>query len=41
LKLVNGKIYTMDKKNTIVSEVTIQDGRFDAVGKASNQKLNL
>jgi predicted amidohydrolase YtcJ len=40
LKLVNGKIYTMDKKNTIVSEVTIQDGRFDAVGKAPNQKLN-
>src|SRR5579864_4762214 len=40
LKLVNGKIHTMDKKNTIVSEVTIQDGRFDAVGKAPNQKLN-
>jgi hypothetical protein len=40
LKLVNGKIYTMDKKNTIVSEVTIQDGRFQAVGKAANQKLN-
>ena len=40
LKLVNGKIHTMDKKNTIVDEVTIQDGRFEAVGKAANQKLN-
>jgi len=40
LKLVNGKIHTMDKKNTIVSEVTIQDGRFEAVGKAANQKLS-
>jgi predicted amidohydrolase YtcJ len=40
LKLVNGKIHTMDEKNTIVSEVTIQDGRLQAVGKAANQKLN-
>jgi len=40
LRLINGKIHTMDKKDTIVSEVTIQDGRFDAVGKAANQKLS-
>ena len=29
LKLVNGKIVTMDKKNSIVSSVTIQNGVFD------------
>jgi len=40
LRLINGKIATMDQKNTIVSEVTIQDGRFAAVGKAVNLKLN-
>jgi predicted amidohydrolase YtcJ len=33
LKLVNGKIVTMDKKNSIVSSVTIQNGVFDNVGK--------
>src|ERR1700752_3281678 len=40
LRLINGKIATMDQGNRIVSEVTIQDGRFAAVGKASNLKLN-
>src|SRR2546423_5699707 len=40
LRLVNGKIVTMDKKNSIVSEVTIQDGRFEAVGKSGSQKLD-
>ena len=40
LRLINGKIATMDKKNSIVSEVTIQDGRFAAVGKTANLKLN-
>jgi predicted amidohydrolase YtcJ len=33
IRLVNGKIYTMDPRNTVVSEVTIQDGRFETVGK--------
>lgn len=33
LKLVNGKILTMDKKNSIVSSVTIQNGVFDNAGK--------
>ncbi|MBV8841505.1 MAG: amidohydrolase family protein [Bryobacterales bacterium] len=40
LRLINGKIATMDQRNSIVSEVTIQDGRFAAVGKAANLKLN-
>src|SRR6516164_8676867 len=40
LHLINGKIATMDKENTIASEVTIQDGRFAAVGKGANLKLN-
>src|SRR6202021_2900461 len=33
LKLVNGKIVTMDKKNSIVSSVTIQNGVFDSTTK--------
>ena len=33
LRLVNGKIVTMDQRNSTVSEVTIQDGRFETVGK--------
>ena len=33
LRLVNGKIATMDAKNTTVSEVTIQNGVFTAVGR--------
>jgi len=37
LRLVNGKIVTMDKRNTIVSEVTIQDGAFVAVGKGGGR----
>lgn len=40
LRLINGRIHTMDKKDSVVSEVTIQDGRFEAVGKAANQKLS-
>jgi predicted amidohydrolase YtcJ len=32
LHLTNGRIVTMDKRNSIVSEVTIQDGRIAAVG---------
>src|SRR5215475_382435 len=37
LHLVNGKIATMDGKNTIVNEVTIQNGVFTAVGKSSGR----
>jgi predicted amidohydrolase YtcJ len=40
LRLVNGKINTLDQRNTVVSEVTIQNGRFESVGRAGNQKLN-
>jgi predicted amidohydrolase YtcJ len=32
LRLVNGKIHTMDKNDSIVSSVLIQNGRFVAVG---------
>jgi predicted amidohydrolase YtcJ len=37
LRLVNGKIATMDAKNSMVSEVTIQDGAFTAVGRSSGR----
>jgi hypothetical protein len=40
LRLVNGKIATMDKRSTIVSEVTIQEGRFRTVGKGDTGRLN-
>lgn len=40
VRLVNGKILTMDAKNTIVPEVTIQQGRFAYIGKLGNQRLN-
>ncbi len=40
LRLVNGKIVTMDKSGTMVSEVTIQNGRFTSVGKSGNRQLN-
>jgi len=33
LRLVNGRIVTMDPRNATVSEVTIQDGHFETVGK--------
>jgi predicted amidohydrolase YtcJ len=32
LRLVNGKIVTMDARNSVVSSVTIQNGRFDFSG---------
>src|SRR5712691_3960956 len=32
---VNGKIHTMDDENTVVSAVSIRDGRFVEVGHAS------
>src|SRR3974377_907774 len=37
LHLVNGRIVTMDARNTIASEVTIQDGRIDTVGPSKKQ----
>src|SRR5258708_20058702 len=32
LTLVNGKIHTLDARNSIVSSVTIRNGKFAAVG---------
>lgn len=40
LRLVNGRIHTMDAQNRVVSEVTIQDGRFAYVGPVGNHKLS-
>jgi predicted amidohydrolase YtcJ len=34
LTLVNGRIHTMDARNTVASTVTIRSGRFSAVGDA-------
>ena len=38
LHLTNGKIVTMDRGNTTVNEITIQNGRFTAVGPRGNQR---
>src|SRR5687768_11423917 len=38
LRLVNGRIHTMDPRNAIVTEVTIQDGRFAYLGPLGNRK---
>ena len=35
LMLVNGRIHTMDARNTVASTVTIHNGRFAAVGNAA------
>src|SRR5438132_2615602 len=41
LRLINGRIATMNKTNATVTEVTIQDGVFTAVGRArSGQRLS-
>ena len=40
LHLTNGKIVTLDKQNTIVSDVVIQDGKFTAVGKAGDTRTS-
>jgi len=37
LRLTNGRIVTMDAANAIVSEATIQDGRFVAVGRRADR----
>ena len=39
LRLTNGKIVTMDPRNSMVSEVTIQNGRFESVGKGGKASL--
>ena len=39
LRLVNGKIATMDAKNTIVSEMTIQNGVITSVGRGGGRDL--
>ncbi|HTF14294.1 MAG TPA: amidohydrolase family protein [Burkholderiales bacterium] len=36
LTLVNGRIHTMDDRNSVVSSVTIRNGRFAAVDRGSN-----
>ncbi len=38
LVLKNGRIYTMDARNAVVSSVTIKDGRFAAVGRGSERE---
>ena len=41
LRLINGNIVTMDARGRTVREVTIQDGRFTAVGpRGSGQRLS-
>jgi predicted amidohydrolase YtcJ len=40
LRLINGNIVTMDARGRTVREVTIQDGRFTAVGPAASQRLS-
>ena len=36
LTLVNGRFHTMDDHDSVVSSVTIRNGRFAAVGRGSN-----
>lgn len=40
LRLTNGRIVTMDGRNSTVTEVTIQDGRFVSVGGGGNRRLS-
>jgi predicted amidohydrolase YtcJ len=40
LRLTNGKIVTMDARGSTVTEVTIQDGKFTAVGSRGGQRLS-
>ena len=40
LRLVNGKIMTMDKQNAMVAEVRIQNGVFTLVGRAGSARLS-
>src|ERR1700751_5627275 len=36
VRLVNGRIHTLDDRNSIVSSVTIKNGKFTAVGRGSD-----
>jgi len=40
LRLTNGRFVTMDRQGSTATEVTIQDGRFTAVGPRGNQRLS-
>ena len=40
LHLTNGKIVTLDKQNTVVSDVVIQDGKFTTVGKTRDTRTS-
>src|SRR5688572_15146064 len=40
VRLTNGRIHTMDARSSVVQEVTIQNGRFTAVGRAVGQRLS-
>jgi len=40
LRLVNGTIHTMDAQDRVVSEVTIQEGRFAYIGPVGNRRLD-
>lgn len=40
LRLVNGKIHTLDPQDRVVSEVTIQEGRFAYIGPPGNREVN-
>jgi predicted amidohydrolase YtcJ len=40
LHLTNGRFVTMDGRGSTAAEVTIQDGRFTAVGPRGNQRLS-
>ena len=41
LMLVNGRVHTMDARNTVGSTVTIRNGRFTAVGNAAPRGQHL
>jgi predicted amidohydrolase YtcJ len=40
LRLVNGKIHTLDAQDRIASEVTIQEGRFAYIGPLGSRRMN-
>jgi predicted amidohydrolase YtcJ len=40
LRLINGRINTMNASNAVVQEVTVQNGRFTAVGRGSGPRLS-
>ena len=40
LRLINGKIHTLDPQDRVVNEVTIQEGRFAYIGALGSHKLS-